>query len=256
MEKKTIEDLIKELGYKDLHKDLYSFMIETAESVNEFCSQQGKQPIFFIDYDLETITNVSDYVTSKHFGIDDGLKDRDYSCDDIYDAFNLISFIASYDYERNKNSEKILKELSDQDIPDYFIDKHNELFITQIPDEFLESCYTTSQGCKPEFYVYYNALFNIDRYKGTLSLNQIFDSIKECKDYITNWCMDSGYISYGTTDPEFIKEYYQNLIEDNTFEDMDQDDLDAVNNWKEQLNKLDSYLKENKLSNKTAGIKL
>lgn len=253
MEKKTIVDLIKELD----HKDLTSFMKETAEFVNEYCSQQGKQPIFFIDYDLETITNVSNFITSKDFGDYEGIKDRDYDCDDIYDAFNLIDFIYSYDLFRCEDNNKILKKMSSTDeCPVYFIDQGRELYISNFPESFLSKCYTTSKGCMPEFVQYFNALFTVDRFKGTLSLNEIFDSVKECEDKIINWCEECGYISYGTTDSEAMKEYYLNLIEDNTSENMDEDDIDAVNNWKEQLNKLDSYLKENKLSNKTAGIKL
>ena len=240
MEKKTVAELYCELdkkGYKD-------FMFDTGNYINHVCREHGLKD-FFECRDEGEILNVSGYKCYKPFSLLDHDDEPTFEFKED-DALNLVSMLDLYNIEHNHIFFK-------KDNPCvYFIDKQGELFFTCSPEEFLEDVYTTSMGCKKEYATDRNALFDIDRFSGKLSLNRIYQTEKECNEFILEHCMNSGFISYGTDSADLIKDYYNNLIEDLTSDDMTDDEIEAVKNWQEQLNKLNKYLNENlkELSNK------
>lgn len=229
MEMKSTVDLYNELNKKDVS----TFMIETAEYFNKLVKDQGSLPLFKINYDTETVTNISDVVVRKEFGHHHGEKERIYDCNNIDDSLNMISFLSAFDYDEYRYPESIL---DNSKIPtnECFLYIDNELYITNDPE------YVLYNYINDNFVVHYNAIFNVEK-NGKLSLNRIFNSIPECNEFIFDYCQDKNIISFGTNDPAMMKQYFNNLIESATCDDMDQDDIDFVNHLKIQLNKLDDY---------------
>lgn len=247
MEKKTVAELYCELdkkGYKD-------FMFDTADFINQCCKSIGNPPLFSIDYDSDLITVNSDFNYIKEFGNSAGESESEFDCNDRNEALNLISFLYQYNLFHCKDNEKILEPR--KDYKEYFIDFQNELHITSCPQDYLRAEYTTSVGAKPAFSIDDNALFSVDRNKGTLTFNKIFKSAQECEEYILKYCEDCGYISYATADPSLMKDYYQDLIDGCDPDDLD--DKEFIENCKKNLKSLDEYLIKKKHQNSEKNYK-
>lgn len=116
----------------------------------------------------------------------------------------------------------------------YFIDYQNELYITDTPADFLKGEYAITQDK--------NVLYKIDRFTGKLTEFKTFASEKDCNNFIMNYCMDAGYINFGSDNASVAEYYYKNRIYDIASDNMNENDIDLINTLKENLEKLKPYL--------------
>lgn len=227
----------------EIYKDFYlhpieDFMVQTAEYVNTLCKENNCPEIFSVNSEDEFIEDLSgaNYIRCFSTRFNELDNDRNYYSFNENNALDFINLIE----EISRKNNFLLRKDPKEDL-DYFIDDGYELTVTKTPEEFLDNEYTTRLGCRPAYYVDHNAVFSYDRFSGNLSLFKIFPDAEEANLFIIEYMEDRQTISFGTSNVDKMIEYYQDMIYDISGDDMDEDDIDAVNHYKEELKKLEEY---------------